>query len=763
MAIWRGQGYDCAQLVSSKQEVAVHRVLLATCTLFFGVAAKQAAAALPTTQPSFAAAKTFFQTNVGYDPRIAMAVDAVVVHQHGAPLEHLRGAIKSWQDKRFTVGRMFFADSDATCAYWKGQEGNLPHPDEVERDAKGSVVLCANIRPYMLPTEGWIRHLEDMTAQSIQAGAEAILPEEPLAHVFTGYEKASAPIWRERFGSDWQPGHSSPAAHMMTAQLKAELYAKLEGRLAALTKKKAREFGRDIPFLLPIHSAYSNVPSRLTAPLGTSLSIPEVDGYVGQIWTGPINWVNANYNSTDKSFFATAYALYDYFVALADGTDRRLWLLTDPVEDDPNHKWAEFERWYRDCVVAELLFPQVTQYEVIPWPDRIFLPGYQMGEGTPGPENYRITILSVLQALQEMPAGGTWASAARPFNEGRQATPPLNKGGPGGVTQGIGVAVADSLMWQPDWRKTIQSAMGMMIPLIQAGVPVADCILERATEPKYLDRFKVIVLSQETCQPPSAQASEALAKWVRAGGSLIVLGEAGKIDGPFWWRKADFDSPIEHLLAFAKSAALVESDGDAELGRGTIYRRLVSPGSFGEPKTARAEYFPLLDQAIKAAGDARGLQTPGSFVMQRGPFIIAHAGTAPVTLPIVVDIFDPELPVLRVGTELTRGSSGIYKDVQGIITRKMVGPPKVLHTTHRLISEMYKNNVSQVVLRGPAETPAVVRIDSGGYKAAKVIARDAAGKELKVGVKEDGGTLRARFPNDPAGATLEIHWTRAKD
>ena len=43
------------------------------------------------------------------------------------------------------------------------------------------------------------------------------------------------------------------------------------------------------------------------------------------------------------------------------------------------------------------------------------------------------------------------------------------------------------------------------------------------------------------------------------------------------------------------------------------------------------------------------------------------------------------------------------------------------------------------------------------------MARGAKGDEIAVELEDDGATLRAKFPNDPAGATLEVRWgERAK-
>ena len=58
----------------------------------------------PASQP-FLQAKTIFQTNHDYDPRLAIAVDAVVVHQHGAGSEQLARSIASWKRHGFLPPR----------------------------------------------------------------------------------------------------------------------------------------------------------------------------------------------------------------------------------------------------------------------------------------------------------------------------------------------------------------------------------------------------------------------------------------------------------------------------------------------------------------------------------------------------------------------------------------------------------------------------------------------------------------------------------
>jgi hypothetical protein len=159
---------------------------------------------------------------------------------------------------------MFFADSDAANVYWTGKWDGTPHPEEVERDRTGEVVKCAGVRPYMLPTEGWIQYLEEMTDKSLAAGAAAILPEEPLAHVFTGYEESFKRLWENRYNEPWQPQHASAKARFLTAQLKNELYLKLEERLLRRTNQFEKSANKDVPsFCQSILSIVTSLLSSL--------------------------------------------------------------------------------------------------------------------------------------------------------------------------------------------------------------------------------------------------------------------------------------------------------------------------------------------------------------------------------------------------------------------------------------------------------------------------------------------------------------------
>jgi hypothetical protein len=141
----------------------------------------------------------------------------------------------------------------------------------------------------------------------------------------------------------------------------------------------------------------------------------------------------------------------------------------------------------------------------MPWPDRIFLPGHSTGGATPAPERFRVIVLSATQVLQEVPTGGQW----NPHAKGRAAIRP---------SEGIGVVMSDTLLWEVEPAPKLQAMYGLLMPLVQAGVPVSACPAERLGDRRYLAGFKVLVLSYEAWKPASAEVNRAIVQWVRGGG-----------------------------------------------------------------------------------------------------------------------------------------------------------------------------------------------------------------------------------------------------
>jgi hypothetical protein len=169
-------------------------------------------------------------------------------------------------------------------------------------------------------------------------------------------------------------------------------------------------------------------------------------------------------------------------------------------------------------------------------------------------------------------------------------------------------------------------------------------------------------------------------------------------------------------------------------------------------------------------------------MVSRGPFVVAHAlreikphhGAAsrrpPGRLALqrmgeqpevprqgpVIDVLDPDLPVLE-DIQMAAGRSGIFRLVKQIMEGST---PAVLHCTHRLMEQTHDDTTSRIVIRGPAETPAVVRLFTAQRTPAEITVRSVDGKVVESEVFPDEGThsLLIRFGNVPEGAVTQIVW-----
>lgn len=741
---------------------------------------------------------TFFQTNVPFDARIALDVDFLVVHRHGDP--EVGKAIASWRDKGYRTGRMFFIGSDANRLYTTGKFDNQQHLDETEVDRDGKVVECGGVRPYMIPTNGWTRFIYEQIRQGIEADAVTILPEEPLAHVFAGYGEAFKRIWQERYGAPWQPPHSSADNYYKSSKLLCDLYYELVTKTASYTHSCAAENGKKTTMLLPIHPLMSHATGQMTYASGRSLALAGkgLDGFVGQVWTGPIAWGMSSAEgapmSRKEDFFESAYMMYSYFAHLVKGTSIPCYLLADPVEDDPQYSWDEYRLWYNQCLVAMMQFPWMNDFEVMPWPDRVFLPGYQMATGTPGPEDYRralMTAFAVLQDLGDLPAEPE----------------------PTSTVPRIGFFVADTLGWQrggPEGSH-MESLHGFTVPFLRRGIPIEMVPLERHADSDFLDNFDLLVLSYEAQKPLSPLIHQDLANWIRNGGRLLYVGGQDAYDlVDEWWTREKFTAPqedlwerlglwsrgdtkqvlagIEGIESPDKKTTLTFEKGEPAVAyrfKGAtplfspIGEDVPEPGDLAVISRIQVEKGQLLYCGLPAAffADSKAmglfaldlvaalldqdgrLEEPDLYHTRRGDFIAVRSCSKPHSFKGKwIDLLTPNLPVLTDPTVDAR-SVGLFLDCEKKLadaksTRVLYCSPRVRNTTETLTS-------THLELRSPDGTPTTLRLACRGMKPLKVTAQpktEGTPLEVQQALDPSSDTLLCIVPTGFDGAVLQIDW-----
>jgi hypothetical protein len=460
-------------------------------------------------------------------------------------------------------------------------------------------------------------------------------------------------------------------------------------------------------------------------------------------------WALGDYaGSRYDGFFESALGLYSTFAELKRGVDRPMYFLVDPVEDDPHRSWPIYKRNYEMCVVAMLHHHWVDHYEVMPWPDRIYLPGFTMGSGTPGPSDYLTQLMAVQTVLDEMP--------------GVESKPSPND-------QGLGLLFSDTASWeiQGPQGPSFDPFHGLYLPFVKDGVMVRTPWLERVTEPGYLDEFKVLLLTYDNQKPVRREIHTALLEWVNNGGHLVFIGGQSAYDEVgAWWNEAGYEAPV---------AALLDEAGvpvDTLLRRQVERLRLPGDGT-GFDADLAVTLYDLAGEAEEAvAADREGLVgfradigagsltvsgTPSGWAARsaegaaflKGPFNAEGA---------FVDLFDPAYPIVSDPT-YPKASSVLLKRVDAEPAGEL---PKLLFSSYRLVYSDAQPHQLQAVIEGPAETLAAMRVVSPGDRDRIALAEavDAAGEAVPVVHKydPDSHSSLVQFEYDPEGVALRLSW-----
>lgn len=722
-----------------------------------------------------------FQTNVAYDPRVDLRADRVIIHRHGADMESVVEALQSWQAAGHDVIRMFFVSSDAGQHFEQGRVTGEPRPDVMEMTAGGRILRIEGHRAYIFPDDDWIAYVRGFIDHAFEHGAVGVAPEEPFGHAQTGYEEAYKRIWEETMDVPWTRPHASPASFWQSAQFKSDRFYDMMDQLSAHSKAIAGEQEKSFDCLLPVHSLLSNMAGGRIFPNVRSIDLEHVDAWIAQVWQGPVLWALGNLAGTRyDGFFESALGLYGTFAELSRNTDKTMYFLVDPVEDDPRRSWTIYQDNYERCVVAMLQFPWVDHYEVMPWPDRIFLPGYAMGSGTPGPSDYLTRLMAVQTVLNDMPH----AEAVRSRND-----------------QGLGVLIADTASWEIHGPESpgFDAFHGLYLPFAVQGILVRLPWLERAAEPGYLDDFRVLALSYDLQKPERPEIHDGLLDWVRNGGRLVLVGGDSAYNAvDAWWNRDGFASPAEALLraagvettltpgqplsriSFADRSmdiaeqvkTIVFSDipdakvlarndtGDViafahPLGRGGLVA-LGTPAGWGaQSETGVAVFAQAIQYAAGKAGAA--LEPMNTVSIRRGPWLAAYVMKTPETFTgTFIDVFDDAYPVVE-NPAYPAGSSVLLKEVFPEAMR-----PQLLFATHRLVFAEARKNEFALVMEGPSETLAAARIASpyGKDRISGIHAVTAEGHYTPVIHKYDPDSRSSliQFTYHPQGVAVRMHW-----
>ena len=699
--------------------------------------------------------KTSFQTAGQWKPVTDVRADVAIVYgTHDSRDMTFEQRVQTWRDRGYITHFMTGIAWGSYQDYFTGQWDGEWHLDEGQVTVNGDTLWHGKMVPYIVPSMNFLKYIKEKHVKRvIDAGIDAIHLEEPEFWNRAGYSEAFKREWQDYYAFPWRPQHESPENTYLSNKLKYFLYYRALEDVFTYAKEYGKSKGMNIRCYVPTHSLVNYSAWRIVSPQASLASLPCVDGYIAQVWTGTSR-EQTFYNGVRKErVFENAFLEYGSMESMTRPTGRKMFFLTDPIEDWPRD-WADYKKNYQATFTAQLLYPMIADYEVMPWPDRIYEGLYKTCATCDTKEKiprfYSTQMQVMINALNDMPLSDNKVTGS----------------------QGIGVLMANSLMFQcyPNHAgyedPQFSNFYGQTLPLLKRGIPVSTVHIENASYPDTWKGLKVLVMSYSNMKPMSPEYHQYIAQWVKNGGALVYCGK--DID-PYqtvmeWWNTGGniYQTPAQHLFELMGLASSNPETGEYACGKGKLYVIREEPKDFVLKADNDNAYFTTVQKAFETAPNKGKLETKNSLYLERGTYIMAavmdeSVSDEPLMLKgVFIDLFDPELSVLKEKTIRPSEQTFLY-NVQQVKNKRK---PVVLCGASRVYEEISQKGFYSFVAKSPTETNNVSRVLLP-KKPKEVKVKNTDGEIMTASEyswDETSKTCLVKFENNPNGVTVELKW-----
>jgi hypothetical protein len=699
--------------------------------------------------------KTAFQTGSPWRPEIDVRSDIAIIYgandRRNMTFEE---RVKSWRDRGYQTDFMTGIAWGDYGNYFLGKWDGQNHMGIGQVQMNGDTIWHdKGVVPYIVPVKSFIEYMKAAIVKKvIDAGITNVFLEEPEFWARAGYEQPFKEEWQRFYGFPWRAQHLSAENTYLSNKLKYQLYYDAIKEVSGYAKEYGKSKGLDIKVYIATHSLVNYASWKIVSPEASLASLPGIDGYIAQVWTGTAR-EPVFYNGLSKErVFENAFLEYGSMVSMTAPTRRKLFFLTDPIEDR-EHDWADYKRNYEATFVAKLMYPMVADYEVMPWPERIYTRPYKVANSTEQvliPKYYSTQMQVMINSLNSIQVSDNKVS---------------------GVNS-IGVLMGNSLMFQsyPSHNgyedPYFSNFYGQTIPLLKHGIPVQTVHMENLAYAATLKDIKVLIVSYSNMKPNSGEVHKYISDWVRKGGVLVYC---GRDNDPYqtvleWWNSAgnSYKSPAEHLFkALGIRASLTESQ-DFKVGKGAVRLIREDPKEFIMRKTGAEQFLSTVKLAYEKDADAGQLHFKNNLVLHRGPYDVLAVmdesvnGDPVVVKDRVIDLFDPQLPVLN-GKIVKPGEQAYLFNLTRIQNRDK---PQVLAAAARIYNEEATPGTYRFTAKSPINTLNSMRVllPKAFTKVMAMDSNDSEIKGLKAIWDEDSKTAYLGFPNLPEGVKVVISW-----
>ena len=682
--------------------------------------------------------RTCFQTGKEWSPAGNLPADVAIVYgiDPGLP-----GRIKTWREHGYRIHVMTGVAWGNYQDYLYGRFDGTNHEDEAQTERNGRKIGHGGDVYYMSPGENYGKYLCVGVQRALDAGAEAIHLEEPEFWDRAGYSEGFKRQWRDYYHEEWQAPNSSVDARWRASKLKYYLYRRALQQVFDYVRAYDERTGRRVRCYVPTHSLLNYAQWCIVSPESSLAQLKGCDGYIAQVWTGTSREPNRFRGEVRSRTFETAFLEYGAMQNLVRATGRSVWYLNDPIEDNPDHDWTDYRSNWESTLTASLFQPEVSSFEVAPWPERVFQGRYprsaQRADRKSIPADYATELQTVFNALNDM----------------KQTDIRWDCG-----TTGVGVLISDSLMFQrgdptpSDPR--LGNVYGLAMPLLKHGMPVMPVQLETVTVPHSLDAYRILFLSYDGQKPLTPDVHAPLADWVRRGGVLVFCDRDAD---PYlkvreWWNTngKDFATPRQHLfesLGLAETAAAEECH---PIGRGGLIWLRERPATFSTSAEGASRVVAAAELAAKRTG--LKWRDTNFLLLRRGEYLVAAGldesieGSPRALHGRFVSLFDPDLQV-QTAVSLKPGSRLLLLDLDAAHLDK----PHLLASACKAVPRQQTDRGLEFSVSGIGDTQGIMLIESPRRPRAVTL----AGETLNTfEYSEASHLLWIRFKNDPSPRDL---------
>ena len=274
--------------------------------------------------------KTAFQTSSPWRPEIDVRSDIAIVYGiNGNPSDGRQGMtfedrVNSWRtrgyDTHFMTGIAWGSYQDYFLGKWDGKN----HLGEGQVDMKGDTIWHGKNIPYIVPVKSFIEYMKTAVIKKvIDAGITSIYLEEPEFWARAGYSSAFKEEWQRYYGFPWKAQHLSAENTYLSSKLKYELYYNAIKEVSIYGKAYGKSKGLEVKFYIPTHSLVNYSSWKIVSPEASLASLPSIDGYIAQVWTGTSREPTHYNGKVKERVFENAFLEYGSMVSMTAPTGQK--------------------------------------------------------------------------------------------------------------------------------------------------------------------------------------------------------------------------------------------------------------------------------------------------------------------------------------------------------------------------------------------------------------------------------------------------------